>query len=350
MSPDRPLAVPGSTAGPRFLRDLLRVGPSPSDPKPLILYHGRRCPDGFGAAMTAWLYYGGEVELRGLDHGEVASVDDLPPLEGRAVYVLDFAFGPELLAEVEARAAKLVLLDHHKSAADELQGYRCRCGVVHFDLTRSGARLAWDFFFPDQPLPALIAHIEDRDLWRWALPDSAAFLAALDMEPRTVARWAEIASFTPEQVAAFSARGQAMDEKYQKLCHDIADNAEPLVFNGVAGLMVNAPGMFHSQVGDLLAKRSGTFALMWQAKGSGVKVGLRSRSTFDCIPLAQSMGGGGHPQASGFRMPVARLAELLSGHFEAAADAPAAAQAEAAEADATAQAPAASGVVQDGAR
>jgi nanoRNase/pAp phosphatase (c-di-AMP/oligoRNAs hydrolase) len=55
-----------------------------------------------------------------------------------------------------------------------------------------------------------------------------------------------------------------------------------------------------------------------------VKAGLRSRSDFDCIPLAQSMGGGGHAQACGFRMPIARLPELLSGRFDAqAAPAPA---------------------------
>jgi len=108
-----------------------------------------------------------------------------------------------------------------------------------------------------------------------------------------------------------------MDEKYLKLCSDIAEGAQPLVFNGVAGLMVNAPGMFHSQVGDILAKQSGTFALMWSASPKGAKCGLRSRSDFNCIPLAESMGGGGHAQACGFRMGVDRLPELLAGSLTA---------------------------------
>ncbi len=295
----------------------LLVGPAKNDPRPLILYHGRHCPDGFGAALAAWLFYEGQAELRGLDHGEITRADDLGDLTGRAVYVLDFAFGPELLAEIEARVAKLVLLDHHKSAAEKLSGYTCRCGVVHFDMHKSGARLAWEFFHSEKLLPALIRYIEDRDIWAWKYPESPAFLAALDMEPRTFERWAEIAAFTAEQEQAFMARGGAMDEKYQKLCADIAEAAQPLVFNGVAGLMVNAPGMFHSQVGDLLAKQSGTFALMWNASSSGVKVGLRSRSEFNCIPLAESMGGGGHAQACGFKMGIERLAELLSGNFVA---------------------------------
>jgi len=69
----------------------------------------------------------------------------------------------------------------------------------------------------------------------------------------------------------------------------------------------------------MLAKQSGTFALMWSLHKSGViKVGLRSRSDFDCIPLASSMGGGGHAQACGFKIAVDRLPELLGGHFNAA--------------------------------
>src|SRR6218665_34952 len=111
------------------------------------------------------------------------------------------------------------------------------------------------------------------------------------------------------------ARGPAMDAKYRKLAADIAEGAQPLVFNGIEGLMVNAPGMFHSLVGDMLSARCGSFALLWSADASGVKAGLRAQRHFDCIALAESMGGGGHAQACGFRMSVARLPELLTGRF-----------------------------------
>ena len=56
---------------------------------------------------------------------------------------------------------------------------------------------------------------------------------------------------------------------------------------------------------------------MWSAGTSGVKVGLRAQRNFDCIALAESMGGGGHAQACGFKMGTERLAELLSGVFNA---------------------------------
>ena len=290
------------------------------DPHPLVIYHGRRCPDGFAAGLAAWLFYEGKAEFLALDHGDIQSVDQLPALTGRAVYILDFSFSPEIMRGIDQQVAKLVLLDHHKSAAEKLTGFACRCGVVHFDMHKSGARLAWEFFQPVKPVPDLVRFVEDRDIWAWKYPESASFLAALDMEPLDFARWAEIAQFSPAQITEFLARGQAMDEKFKKLATDMADSAQPIIFNGQSGLMINVPGVFHSLIGNLLSEKSATFALMWQVgKGGGVKVGLRSQRSFDCIALAESMGGGGHAQACGFKMGTDRLPELLSGVFNATA-------------------------------
>lgn len=296
----------------------LLVSPEKNDPQPLVIYHGRDCPDGFAAALAAWLFYEGQAEFLGLDHGDTKTVADLPALEGRAVYILDFSFSPEIMRDIEARAAKLVMLDHHKSAADKLEGFVCRCGVVHFDMKKSGSRLAWEFFQREKPVPDLVRYVEDRDIWVWQYPESAGFLAALDMEPCEFARWKEIAEFSPEQLAIFMERGRAMDEKFSRLAAGMAEAARPITFNGVAGLMVNAPGVFHSLVGDMLCKQSGTFALMWSVDKNGVvKAGLRSQAGFNCIPLAESMRGGGHAQACGFKMGADRLPELLSGQFVA---------------------------------
>ncbi len=296
----------------------LLIKPELTDPQPLIIYHGRNCPDGFAAALAAWLFYAGRAEFLGLDHGDIKSVTDLPALNGRAVYILDFSFSPEITRQIEERAAKLVMLDHHKSAADKLAGFACRCGVVHFDMHKSGARLAWEFFHPEQPVPDLVRLVEDRDIWVWQYPESAGFLAALDMEPLEFERWREIAAFDAAQLASYVERGRAMDEKFSKLALDIAEGAHEIVFNGQRGLMVNAPGVFHSLVGEILSKQSGSFALMWSVDKSGqVKAGLRSQRRFSCIALAESMGGGGHAQACGFKMGLGRLPELLSGSFDA---------------------------------
>ena len=296
----------------------LPVAPDKNDPRPLVIYHGRKCPDGFAAALAAWLYFAGQAEFLALDHGDIRGVEDLPALAGRAVYVLDFSFAEHILRDIDARAAKLVMLDHHLSAAEQLVGFDCRSGVVHFDSSKSGARLAWEFFHPHQPVSDLVRYVEDRDIWAWQYPDSAGFLAALDMEPFDFERWHAISQFDAVQQAAFIDRGSAMDAKFQQLAMQIAESAQPVTFNGIAGLMVNAPGIFHSQVGDLLSQKSGTFALLWTVDKTGVvKCGLRSQRDFSCIALARSMGGGGHAQACGFKLPNQRLPELLGGGLNA---------------------------------
>jgi len=296
------------------------VVPDKNDPHPLIIYHGRHCPDGFAAAMAAWLYFEGQATFLDQDHGDTQSVNDLPALEGRAVYVLDFSFSASILHDIEDRAAKLVVLDHHLSAYNDLTGFVFRKGMVYFDMKKSGARLAWEFFHPHTPLPDLIRFVEDRDLWNWQYPQSAGFLASLDMEPFDFARWNTIAGFDQPQLLAYIERGQAMNDKFNHLADTLVKAAQPLVFNGTSGLMVNVPSVFHSRVGDILSGQSGTFALMWTVDKMGVvKCGLRSRHGFDCIALAQSMGGGGHPQACGFKMNVNRLPELLSGVLTAQA-------------------------------
>lgn len=293
----------------------LAVQPAKDDPQPLVIYHGK-CPDGLGAALAAWLYFEGQGEYLGLTHGKVNDVAELPPLAGRAVYILDFSFDEPLMQAIDAAAAKLVMLDHHKSAADKLGQFKCRCGAVHFDMTQSGAMLAWKFFFPERPAPDLIRYVQDRDLWTWAYPESAAFLSALDLEPEEFPRWAEIAAFTPEQSAEFCQRGLAMNEKFLHLCKDIARGAAPITFNGQQGVMVNCPGAFSSEVGNMLSTECGSFALLWSVSKDGtVKVGLRAVKGFNAIPLAEAMGGGGHPQACGFRMGPERLPELLTGVF-----------------------------------
>ena len=140
------------------------------------------------------------------------------------------------------------------------------------------------------------------------------------MEPFDFQRWHDIALFDAAQLASYIDRGRAMDEKFSKLAADMALGSSAVSFNGQSGLMINAPGVFHSLIGDILSKQSGTFALMWSVDKSGVvKVGLRSQRDYNCIPLAESMGGGGHAQACGFKMGRDRLPELLGGQLTASA-------------------------------
>jgi len=278
----------------------------------VILYHGQ-CPDGFAAAFAAWLKFGATADYIPCTHG-----DNPPDVTGKSVYILDFSYLPDTMAQLDAQARELVMLDHHKSAADALIGFECRCGRIHFDLSKSGARLAWEFFHPNTPVPELIALVEDRDLSNWVYPQTEHYLAVLDTLPYNFNAWLAALNMGGSARERFLARGQVMHEKFIAMCHRLALGSMPITVNGVAGLMVNAPNEFCGHVGNLLAERSGTFGLVWNlASADSVKVSLRSIAPAEILTTAKSFGGGGHPQAAAFRLPVARFAELAAGKLDA---------------------------------
>ena len=84
-------------------------------------------------------------------------------------------------------------------------------------------------------------------------------------------------------------------------------------WRAVSGLAINANALFASELGNRLAEESGTFGLVWElVSGGEVKVSLRATGRVDVAAIAAGYGGGGHPNAAGFRMPLARFSgEIL---------------------------------------
>lgn len=288
-----------------------------SKPEATVLYHDR-CPDGFAAALAAHMTHGENAHYLGVRHG-----DPLPEELSGTVYVLDFAYPLQDMQTLARRAERLVWLDHHASVLDtahalrawlEREGLSARAKIV-LDMNHSGAALAWQHFFPQRPMPRLIQHVEDRDLWRWSLPETPGYTSALDDQPFDFSCWRELLERHEADANAYTEfvrNGQIGQEKFIKLCERIAEKAEPIVIDGIAGLQVNASGEFASQVGNLLATRSGTFALIWHVREGMMRLSFRGAPDFDVIPLARKYGGGGHKAAAGARVPLARLAEVLS--------------------------------------
>jgi len=86
-------------------------------------------------------------------------------------------------------------------------------------------------------------------------------------------------------------------------------------WHAVSGLGINASALFASELGNRLAEQSGTFGLVWQLGADGeAKVSLRAAGRVDVSGMAAGYGGGGHPNAAGFRLPLDRfVSEILGG-------------------------------------
>jgi len=138
-----------------------------------VIYHAD-CTDGFGAAYSAWKLLGNRAEYYACKHGTKP-----PDIKGKNVVILDFSFDNKTTKRMIKSANELLVIDHHKSAMVELHDIT----NTHFDMNKSGAMLAWDFFHPGKEAPKFIQYIQDRDLWKWELPYSKEFSAAFDMVP-----------------------------------------------------------------------------------------------------------------------------------------------------------------------
>lgn len=318
-----------------------------------VFYHAD-CLDGFAAAYCAWQRFGDSAGYRPMHHGETWDPADVA---GHAVYILDFSFPPSQLLAMAAIAASVTQIDHHASALDACADW---LGVVkretlsfrhpelplqlYFDLDKSGARLAWEHFEANEPLPVALAHIEDQDLWRFRLPGTREFCRTLRLQPFDFATWHRIVTDTPDDEAPryreMLGEGRAIETFFQREVERLADSrllcrarlrGEPVdalqavrhgqetIGNGeqswlaVGGLAVNANALFASELGNRLAELSGSFGLVWQLAGDGeAKVSLRSQGDFDVGAIASRYGGGGHHNAAGFRLPLAAfVGEIL---------------------------------------
>jgi len=270
----------------------------------LIIAH-KNCPDGFGAAWSAWTMHGNNIEYFYASYKGEINPDDIPDVTGKNVLMVDFAYPDiDLMNELNKKANKMLLLDHHKSARDKLEG-KIDCDHI-FDMNRSGARMAWDYFFPGSIPPLLIQYIEDRDIWKWELPNAREFLACLDSYPQKFEIYEKISQMTTEEISHFISQGRAICRYHNTLVKRTAKSA-------VGGYLLTPDGEKHkcfivncpskgivSDVGHTLA-HDDVIGFMWgYSHDENHYFGsLRSVGDKDVSAIAEQFGGGGHKNASG---------------------------------------------------
>lgn len=265
--------------------------------KPLCIYHGN-CADGFGAAWVFKRYADREFDF----HAGVYQ-NDPPDVTGRDVYLVDFSYKRAVVEAMRARANRVVLIDHHKTAIDDLAPLIESKAIESLvSLDNSGAMLAWRWFNGNfsEP-PALLRHIEDRDLWRFALHRTREIQACVFSHPYDFAAWDELMATDPQKLAG---EGAAIERKHHK---DIAELTKVVTreftIGGHTVPVANLPYTLTSDAGHLLAQGKPFAGCYWDTP-EGRVFSLRSTDDgLDVSEIAKQYGGGGHAHASGFRVP-----------------------------------------------
>lgn len=260
--------------------------------RPLTIFH-RNCHDGFGAAYAIWRAHGYRPEYRTANYGEQPPLD----VDNRDVWIVDFSYTADQLDAIAKRARNVLVIDHHKSAKDELAAVTANNVEVIFNEEKSGARLTWERFHRGKPVPFLLQLVEDRDLWRYRFDETQAIALLLASYPYEFERWDSVRKNI--ESAVFEAKGI---ERYheQKISHLVAHHfMAPLA--GYSIPVCNAPGFFASDLGNKLAS-VGKFACVFWYGGKTWTYSLRTQDPdFDVSKIAESYGGGGHRAAAGFK-------------------------------------------------
>jgi uncharacterized protein len=270
-----------------------------------ILFHAKKvnpfrpCMDGLFAAYVA--------KSRLTDAILVPAVYGEPPelelMEGDAIYLLDLTYPAPVLMKW-AEKAGVIVLDHHKSAMNDLQGLSGAI-TTEFDMNRSGAVMAWNYFFPDKTEPLLFRYVQDRDLWRKKLPDCDLISLGLSeiMHDLTLDQCMDEINDLFECYGSIEVLVE-LGKSAQAEIDEVIDYAK--TYHTTKSVLGYTTAYFicktdrqrqaYSDIGNALAKlrKDCDFAIIQTGDGWA----LRSTG-FDVSRIAKMLGGGGHNCASG---------------------------------------------------
>ena len=280
-----------------------------------ICFYHAGCPDGLGAAWAVWRAWGPGARYLPRGHDDVI---DASAHEGSLVVFVDIAPGNEELRALAERAAKVIVLDHHVTARERFENdlgvQNALAGHGHhvaFDLSHSGAMLAWSYFHPDEPAPDLLRYVEDQDLWAWKLPASEEVNAALASYPRDFETWEDLAV---RPISELAAEGAPILRANRIEVERALQSAHPVALGTRRAEAVNT-SQHRSRVGHELAQRA-AFKLPWgivyRVTGQRVDVSLYSIGDLDVAKVAESYGGGGHANAAGFSVTLKRWLDEIA--------------------------------------
>lgn len=256
----------------------------------LCIYHGN-CADGFTGAWVVRRALGDAEFFPG-----VYTTPPPPDVADKDVVLVDFSYKRPIMEQIIASARSVLVLDHHKTAAEDLRDLPG--AEVVFDMGRAGSRIAWDYYFPHEAPPPVLLHVEDRDLWRFSLPRTREIQANIFSYPYDFAIWDRLMASDP---AVLAVEGEAIERKHFK---DIAELLgvvqRRMVIGGVNVPVANLPYTLVSDAAHKMAQGEPFAGCYWDTP-KGRVFGLRSSDNgMDVSEIAKRYGGGGHRNAAGF--------------------------------------------------
>lgn len=255
--------------------------------------------DGFAGAFCVWKMYPNATFLTASQAGPQTD------FAGKHVYIIDFAYPMNVLADIAGVAQTVRVIEHHDDFQRNLGNFG---GVfpdnlhIIFDPQSSGAGLTWDFLNFHQPRPALINYIEDRTLWRYQYPETRAMIAVMQSYPADFRVWEKLLFQT--DLNQLLQEGEILLRKQQRdIDQAISTTQRRVDIGGYDVPLVNLhPGIVSDACSQLA--RGEAFAVGYWDTPIGRRFSLHSSPQgVDVSALARNFGGDGNHHAANFMVP-----------------------------------------------
>lgn len=278
--------------------------------KTICIYHAN-CADGFAAAWVVKEY--GRKTNTPIEFIPGVYQEPPPNVSGAFVIMVDFSYKREIIKQMAKEASGILILDHHKTAMEDLEDLDLPNVTAVFDMDKSGAMITWNYFNSiENPRPTLLQHIQDRDLWKFELLFTREIQAAVFSYPYEFEVWDKLMQ---ADIAELISEGRAIERKHFKDINELLPVVTRLMkIGGHIVEIANLPYIFSSDAGHILAEReTNAFGACYWDTPEGRVFSLRSSNEKeDVSQIATQYGGGGHRNAAGFKVSFeeARLMEI----------------------------------------
>lgn len=255
-------------------------------------------------------------------HEQDEKMYQFPDVNNKHVIIVDFSFTRNVLLHLRSICASLYVIDHHRSAQDELNNL----SFCTFDMNRSACQIVYDMLYDNQQpesRPSWINYIGNRDLWRFDTNDETDFFTT-NLFYRTTYQShlkvvEEISTYNPRQIHGCLQMGQTQKNFQSCMEHKSIQAAKKCKFmmpdqKTIYDVYVSDDYKNRSNIGSALSARSDCdFAVMYKFDlfRNQWHISLRGKEhKTSCLDVAKQFGGGGHQCAAAFSWN-GQLQELL---------------------------------------
>lgn len=257
----------------------------------ICIYHAN-CPDGFGAAWAVYRLHGNKIKYV---EGHSYKMAPVETYKGLDVLLVDYCWEVPYLEAVLEVASSVTVVDHHETAMLNLACFDYPNFNKFFDMTKSGAGLAWHLFHPGIA-PKIIKLVEDYDLFKFDYPETNTFNLALTSYPFDFKFWDRI------DVNKLADEGKSIERWMDIQINRLCSNPVNIKIKNYIVPSINAPRCFVDRAGNLLSEGH-PFSVVWAESGDKVHFSLRSREGSVLVnKVAEYFGGRGHPHAAVFAL------------------------------------------------